>query len=1580
VHICTIIARNYLPAARVLARSFREHHPDGRISVLILDDLYGDVHPHEEPFEVLRPSQLPIDADEFHRMAMIYELMELATAVKPWLLRQLLTQDDGGVVAYLDPDIRVYAPLDEVSSLAQRYGIVLTPHVTAPMPRDGRKVDESTILSSGIYNLGFIALGQDTRPFLEFWMERLRRDCHDDKANMRFVDQRWIDFVPGIFDCHVLRDPGYNVAYWNLDHRELRWTEAGYEVDGRPLRFFHFSGFDVTQPYLLSKHQAQRPRILLSERPDVARICREYAGAIRDCTLESEVMPAYAFARLPNGLPIETTLRKLFKQRLVDAEAADVPLPDDPFSLDGASDFVTWLNSPPQQPGARVSRYLSFLHTRRPDLQAAFPDPEGGDYQRFFRWAHDEVEAGRLHPLLAPLRESASRPTQRVPSWAPSANLRPGVCVAGYLRAELGVGEHGRLMFQAVKEAGLEAGTFVFDGTASRQNYPFPNVPTTDLNVNLVAVNADELGNFVNQVGTAFFDGRYTIGMWAWELEEFPAHWYYAFDHVDEVWANSEFSRRAFAAATDKPVYAFPLPIVEPRPRPHVDRAALGLPDGFLFLFCFDFFSTLARKNPDGLIEAFSAAFAPGEGPILVLKGLNGELRLPELEKLKLLAGERPDVVILDRYLDHDENAALMSACDCYVSLHRSEGFGLTMAEAMALGKPVIATGYSGNLDFMDERTAYLVPYRAGAVPEGCAPYPAGARWAEPDLDVAAQLMRRVVEHRLEATELGARGRRAVLTKHGLVARAGFVRERFDHAQRSLAARARVRGASGESAAPRLVALARSRADIASPTPHRWVSRPVRRVMARLTAHGDAHRAEVDAQLAEALVAVETRVGELDSALKDAATRSDAALSVAQNQGAYTASQLVQIAASHRRLAEQLAGVTDRVGSRMDDLAQRYAATEEHVRDLDAATGARLQILENQFQAIDALLRGLPYVSGRWVRQSAGGSPPDGAQGARSLVGNIDQPVDGAHVEADAMLIGGWAAINGRAAARVEVFMDGESVGAARLRLPRPDVAAAFPYLGHLTGFECRAEVRVQARRTAQIGVEVVGFDGSRGRLPSRSVRLYWRTTSTAEAERAAALRLRGGGVPLLDAGAGKSVDEIHALVFAHSLELGGAQLYLNELLRRLVPALHRCTVVSPTDGVVRNQLEALGVDVIVTGPTAPLDIETYEGRVRELCLFIRGLAPDVIMVNTLAGFAAADAAERDGIPTIWTIHEAYTLEEWLDIDLGRGRWHPYVRDRLAAALAAADRVVFVTQATTRLFGSYTNPARRVVVKYGVDTDAIQGVVRSTSRLDARTRHGVEPSARVLLSVAMVHESKSQACLIEGFAEVAPEHPEAVLAIVGDRRSGYSKAVHHLVDDLGLPGRVLIVPATPDVAEWYILSDLLVSASDQECLPRTFLEAMAFGLPILSTDVGGVRDVIEDGRNGWLFPPRDIAALIDSLRHVLRLTVPELRVAGKLGRSMVEKQRGSAGYALAYRALIEEVVGASPTDQARLTVEVTSPDGTPTADPLVVRPAIPKPHRVRRQSDRRSAVVPRGQDGGIDLIQSAEDEGLSRPV
>jgi glycosyltransferase involved in cell wall biosynthesis len=249
-----------------------------------------------------------------------------------------------------------------------------------------------------------------------------------------------------------------------------------------------------------------------------------------------------------------------------------------------------------------------------------------------------------------------------------------------------------------------------------------------------VCLNADALPDFAHGRGIDLFDGRPTVGVWWWEVDEFPLEMRQAAELLDEIWVGSRYTAAALRPVLSRPVHVLNPPVVAPRPPASPSRRSLGVPEGFLFLFCFDARSVVERKNPVGLVNAFCRAFPHGEGPHLVLKMHTPDADVPRLEELRYLASERADIHLIERSLSPEEYGELMHACDAYVSLHRAEGFGLTMAEALAIGKPVIATGYTGNLDYMHEGNCYLVPYELVDVGPGSEPYPATARWAQPDL------------------------------------------------------------------------------------------------------------------------------------------------------------------------------------------------------------------------------------------------------------------------------------------------------------------------------------------------------------------------------------------------------------------------------------------------------------------------------------------------------------------------------------------------------------------------------------------------------------------------------------------------------------------------------------------------------------------------------------------------------------------------------------------------------------------------------------------------------------------------------
>lgn len=767
VHACTIVARNYLPAARVFAESLKAVHPDAHVTVLVID---GPAEPSDtDRFRVLRLEDVLPDENERRRQTLMYDVTELSTAVKPHLLRWLLNEGAAAVL-YFDPDIEFFAPIDDLWQLATVHQIVLTPHVLTPIPDDGQEITDVTVLRAGIFNLGFAGVGAGAMDFLTWWSDRLAIHCVSDPDRGLFVDQRWVDFVPALFPHHIVRDPGCNVAYWNLHERRVEQTPDGFRVNGVPLRFYHYSGFSPATPHVLSRHQGARPRALFSEHPGVHELCRRYAKRLYASGYGAVAAPAHA--TLPDGTPIDFVMRRVFRREVLRAMATNAPMPPEPY---GWNHILDWFNASSAE-APRLSRYLFGLFEERVDLQREFRTPLGAGAEAYLNWVRHDPWACTSIP-------EALRPQPPLDVSTDIAHGDPataeGLNIAGYFNAELGVGEVARLLTAASRNEGLPVATVVNDRTLSRQQAGF-ELPGSDVTwpVTLVCANADEFPRAVDALPSAMRNAQYRIGFWFWETERLPAPYASSADLLDEIWVASEHVADAIRPVVSRPVHICPLPVRPLRPAP-IDRVHFNLPDGFLFLFMFDFLSTTERKNPVGLVRAFGQAFRPGEGPTLLLKSINGHLARHAREELLAAIGDRPDVRLIDEYLTSGERDALLQLCDAYVSLHRAEGYGLTMAEAMSLGKPTIATGYSGNLAFMTPENSFLVPFTRTMVTTPGGPYPVGHWWAEPDLDAAAAIMRGVYDNPGLARDRGERGRLDVTTRCSSSRTVAFIRERL---------------------------------------------------------------------------------------------------------------------------------------------------------------------------------------------------------------------------------------------------------------------------------------------------------------------------------------------------------------------------------------------------------------------------------------------------------------------------------------------------------------------------------------------------------------------------------------------------------------------------------------------------------------------------------------------------------------------------------------------------------------------------------------------------------------------------------
>lgn len=347
----------------------------------------------------------------------------------------------------------------------------------------------------------------------------------------------------------------------------------------------------------------------------------------------------------------------------------------------------------------------------------------------------------------------------------------PGITLVGYVSGEFGVAENLRMACSAMGSVGVPVDIYKIGtgGVHSEADNRFDRLIVSDSThaIQLYCVNADQLLPTQNLLGLKKTQERYVIGYWFWELPNFPKEWWYAFDLVDEVWAPTKFIADTLIKVSPKPIVHMPVPVAFSL-QGEYDRDFIPLPkDRFLFLFSYDFHSFSQRKNPDACINAFKMAFSADNKKVgLVIKTINAEKHEVAFARLKVLAREDDRISIVNRVMSRDEMYGLINVCDAYLSLHRTEGFGLGMAEAMLLGKPVIGTGYSGNMDFMNKENSCIVDYTLIPVECGAYPFWEGQVWAEPNVGRAADYMRAVYEDEDYRKDVARKGQAYILQHH----------------------------------------------------------------------------------------------------------------------------------------------------------------------------------------------------------------------------------------------------------------------------------------------------------------------------------------------------------------------------------------------------------------------------------------------------------------------------------------------------------------------------------------------------------------------------------------------------------------------------------------------------------------------------------------------------------------------------------------------------------------------------------------------------------------------------------------------
>lgn len=516
--------------------------------------------------------------------------------------------------------------------------------------------------------------------------------------------------------------------------------------------------------------------------------------------------------------------------------------------------------------------------------------------------------------------------------------------------------------------------------------------------------------------------------------------------------------------------------------------------------------------------------------------------------------------------------------------------------------------------------------------------------------------------------------------------------------------------------------------------------------------------------------------------------------------------------------------------------------------------------------------------------------------------GSVDEPCSGAVIAGPVVQVNGWVVIDGQAADVIEICIDDQPPIRARRCDPRPDLVDAVVAQDFGAGYYELVAIRGTAA-TDQITLKVRAV-GRSGKIWNSTPVTFTVVQPAQPAELPKAAFTRDFEVPIREPSVRPRI-----CIFTHSLSIGGAELYLEELLLRLTAAgVADFMVICPEDGVMRTALEEAGIAVHI-GSDPPSDARRYVDRVAELSSVLLAWRCDVVMVNTMGQFIGVEAASALGLPSVWVIHESFGIDVFNRLLWGdrRAEMPEEVVERLRVALTTADAVIFESEATREMLQQMEPAARTRCIRYGIELDKITQYEQTHDRDAIRRAFGFSPADRVLLCMGTLTERKAQIPLVNEFATVLDEFPNAKLVLVGYVPTAYGIAVKRRVAELGIEDSVHVIDVDPDHYRWYACADILVNASDSESLPRTFLEGMAFGLPILATDIFGTAEVVSDGSTGWLFEPRCGSQLREGLCRALECSETELSEMSTQSRSASRSFDGQ-GYATEYKDLFLELV------------------------------------------------------------------------
>lgn len=802
---------------------------------------------NSQKFQIVTVKELStISSFPIEELAFKFDLVEFSTTIKPLAFLYLFQVMHVKYALYFDNDVWItHSLLDLISILSQKL-TVITPHISIPIPEDGKHQRDINILKAGVLNFGFVSFTNHPKSieFISWWYERLRYYGYVALDKGMHFDQNWGHFIFVFFNSdefYVIRDPRYNIAYWNLHYTGtnlyLHHEEGRPYLSNQPVIFMHLSGVSLFEEYDLNTISRHQNRYSLQNFPLLENVLTTYIKYVTSFDVEKYRKIPYGYNYFsdkslipsivkqyyvlisdvvnvfePNPLEIRIEAKNYFESLKFEdpflvsdwlplhssqttgqtsSEAHMIGQSDSPrtfaeFLLGGPYNFIVDLNG-----AYYFSELEHIIYRQRKDLQHVFPDPFGANYWDFKHWFSASVPAEyNIRGGLLDMWRRKVNKASRIAKLGPTREKLFGVNVIGWHNGMFGVGISAAMMFNNLLVAGADVRATYLYGASVHKHIKgrIPEVYVTrspTKPINIFVANADNT-QFLHEVyPEPLWRRHYNIGVWAWELDIFPSEWMPYLNHFDEIWVPSTFVQKSIQTSPlyskyPTPIHVFPFgysqeKALEASRNPISKNILQTIPNTinipaniFLFFAVFDYYSVFERKNPLAIIKAFQDAFPINENhPVMLVIKTSKPEKLFKNERNKLLNSLNNDkrIHLIEKIISDNEMKLLFRRMDCYVSLHRSEGYGINILEAMLAGIPTIATDYGGNADFFSadpiiRQVHYPISYdlitvdsTISSTEEEYNPYKIspGAHWAQPKHIEAINAMKSVVYNKIDS-------------------------------------------------------------------------------------------------------------------------------------------------------------------------------------------------------------------------------------------------------------------------------------------------------------------------------------------------------------------------------------------------------------------------------------------------------------------------------------------------------------------------------------------------------------------------------------------------------------------------------------------------------------------------------------------------------------------------------------------------------------------------------------------------------------------------------------------------------------